>query len=160
MLLLNLPLTVGAAKQGDAPITVEADRLEINQQTGVSIYQGNVRLQQDTLLLQAQRLELHSTEGQVQKAYAEGSPVHLEHEDTETGMTTRAEASHMEYRLSDGVMELKGDARLWRGRDEFSGNHLIYDTDNNVVKAFGDTEKDDKGRVRVILQPKEDDTDE
>ncbi len=156
MLFFSLSLsTASAAELKSAPITVEADKLELNQQTGISIYQGNVRLQQQTMLLQAERLELHSKEGQIEKAFADGSPVHLKHEDTETGQTTRAEASHMEYHLSNGVMELKGNARLWRGGDEFSGNHLIYDTSKNVVRAFGDKGKDDGGRVRVILQPKE-----
>lgn len=160
LLVLPLPFTLNAAALKSAPITVEADQLELNQQTGVSVYQGNVQLQQQTMLLQAERLELHSKEGQIQKVYADGSPVHLQHEDTETGQITRAEASHMEYHLSNGVMELKGNAHLWREGDEFSGNHLIYDTTNNLVKAFGDKGQDEQGRVKVILQPKEESADE
>lgn len=153
LLLVGLGVTSALAQPSNAPITVEADQLEIDQKSGVSIYQGNVRLQQQTLLLLASRLELRSEQGGVKQVYAEGSPVHLEHRDPQTGALTRAEASNMEYRLGDGVLELKGDARLWREGEEFSGTHLIYESDTQVVRAFGDKQDKESGRVRMILQP-------
>lgn len=160
LLLMGLAVTSVLAQPGNAPITVEADQLEINQKSGVSTYQGDVRLQQQTLLLLANHLELHSDQDGVKQAYAEGAPVHLEHRDPETGALTRAEASRMEYRLGEGVLELKGNARLWREGEEFSGSHLIYESDTQVVRAFGDKQGEENGRVRMILQPNKDSSDE
>lgn len=160
-LALLLSLAAHAAEEDGAPITVEADRLELNQKSGVSVYQGNVRLQQDTLLLLADRLELHSKGGRLQQAVADGSPVRVERTDPQSGELTRAEASHMEYRFADGLLELMGNAHLWRAGDEFSGKHLIYDTGKQLVRAFGDKERQgDNGRVRVILQPEKGAADE
>ena len=153
LLLMSLCMTSALAQDSSAPITVEADQLEIDQKSGISIYQGNVRLQQQTLLLLAERLELRSEQGEISRVYAEGSPVHLEHKDPQTGSLTRADASRMEYRLGEGILELKGDARLWREGEEFSGTHLIYESETQVVRAFGDPQGEESGRVRMILQP-------
>ncbi|MCW8827907.1 MAG: lipopolysaccharide transport periplasmic protein LptA [Gammaproteobacteria bacterium] len=161
-LLLGLGLgnTLCAAEQGAGPVTIEADQLELNQQSGVSIYQGNVRMQQQTMLLLAERLELHSDQGQVIYAYADGSPAELEHEDPQTGKVTRARALRIEYRFSDGLLELKDDAYLWHAGDEFSGKHLIYESDQQVVRAFGDKQQEGDGRVKVILQPQKESSSE
>lgn len=148
--LLSAP-AAGAAPPPAAPVTVEADSLELNQKTGVSLYEGNVRLQQDAMLLQADRLELHSDGKRLTQAIADGTPVHLEQTDPQTGEVTRAEALHIQYRFSSGQLELTGDAHLWRGGDKFSGNHLVYDAEARTVRASGN--KEGKSRVKVILQP-------
>jgi lipopolysaccharide export system protein LptA len=152
-LISGIALIAGAAEQNTAPITVEADRLELDQQKGTSVYEGNVSMRQQSLLLKAERLELHSKEGRLLKAVADGSPVHLERREPQTDVLTRAEASHMEYSFDTGLLEMTGNAHLWRGGDEFSGKQLTYDTSNQVVRAFGDQEQSGDGRVRVILQP-------
>jgi lipopolysaccharide export system protein LptA len=152
-LLLGLPAISPATEEKAAPIAVEADQLELNQRTGISVYQGHVRMQQGSMLLQAERLELHNSGQRLDEAYADGKPAHLEQQDPQTGELFRAEANRIEYRFSDGQLVLKGEAHLWRGGDEFSGNHLIYDKANKSVRAFGDKENNGNGRVRVILQP-------
>ena len=134
-----------------SPITVEADSLELNQKSGISTYQGHVRLEQQGMQLQADRLELHNDGKQLKQAIADGKPVHLEQTDPQTGEKMRAEALHVEYRFEDGQLELMGEAHLWRSGDQMSGNHLIYDSTNRTVRAFGN--KQGNGRVRVILQP-------
>lgn len=152
-ILLSLAIPAWAADDASQPIAVEADQLELNQKTGISIYTGHVRMQQGSTLLLADRLELHSVNKQLEQGYADGTPAHMEQLDPETGEMIRAEALHMEYRFNNGQLVLKGEAHLWRGGDEFSGNHLIYDKANKSVRAFGDKQTDGNGRVRVILQP-------
>lgn len=157
-LLLLAPLAVSA--QQPAQVSIEADSLELDQQSGVSIYQGNVRLQQQDLLLQAERLELTSRQGKLQQVNARGTPVRLEQRDAATGILTRAEANEVEYRFTEGVLELRGDASLWRDGDEFSGQHLIFENEKQVVRAFGDSNSEGDGRVRVILTPQQDSANE
>lgn len=152
-IFLGLALPAIAADDASQPISVEADQLELNQKTGISIYTGNVRMQQGSTLLLAERLELHSVNKQLKEGYADGTPAHMEQVDPETGELIRAEALHMEYRFDDGQLVLKREAHLWRGGDEFSGSHLIYDKANKSVRAFGDKKNNGDGRVRVILQP-------
>lgn len=155
LLLLTLVSVSGAVVAADTargPITVEADRLELNQKTGISIYQGDVVLEREGMQLKAERLELHSDGKELQQAIADGEPAQLERTDPQTGQHIRARALHMEYHLGSGALELDGEAYLWRDGDEFNGQHLTYDARAGTVRASGD--KQGNGRVRIILQPK------
>jgi len=153
-LLLLLPGLLPAQEPLREPISVEADRLEMDSATGLSTYQGNVEMQQGNMSLRADTVVLHSRGSELQKAVADGSPVQLERSDPQSGEQLKANALHVEYRISEGVLELKQQAHLWRGKDEFSGDHIIYELDKHVVRAFGEKEGADEGRVRVILQPR------
>lgn len=153
LLWLWLPLSAHAAPS-QAPITIEADRLEIRQAEGRSHYQGQVELQQGDMQLQSDSLQIEQLQGELRRAIADGKPVRLRLPDEETGQLIRAEADHVDYQFTQQVIELKGSAVLWRGGDEFRGEHLIYHIEERSVQAFGqaDGSKGD-GRVRIILQP-------
>lgn len=154
LLLLPLPL-LAAAPQG--PITIEADRLELSQMDGRSHYQGNVEMQQGEMQLRADNLQLEQQQGQLQRAIADGQPVFLRLPDEQSGGLIRAEARYIDYHFGQDRIELKGEAVLWRGGDEFRGEHLIYHITQRTVQAFGRTNGADEGggdgRVRIILQP-------
>jgi len=136
------------------PITVEADQLEMSSESGLSTYKGNVEMRQGSMLLRAETVVLRSSGSDLQVAIADGKPVYLERTDPQSGELLKANAIHMEYRISEGLLEMKQEAHLWRGKDEFSGDHIIYELDNRVVRAFGEKNGKEDGRVRVILQPR------
>ncbi len=140
-----------ALAENSGPVQIEADRLELDQKRGVSLYQGHVKLQRGDTLIKAERVELHGKDGKVTLVIADGTPVHLEMRDPQTGKITRGEAEHAEYRLEEGMLALEGTAQLWRDGDRFNGEQLIYDDKKQQVRAFSS----DKGkdRVQLILQP-------
>jgi lipopolysaccharide export system protein LptA len=150
-----LPGLLLAQQPSRGPITVEADRLEMDNASGISTYEGDVEMRHGSMLLRADTVVLHSRGSELQKAVADGAPVYLERTDPQTGELIKANAVHVEYRLDEGVLEMQQRAHLWRGEDEFSGDHIIYELDNRVVRAFGQKDGTDGGRVRVILQPRE-----
>lgn len=149
LLLLLCSVSVLAASSG--PVRVEADRLELDQKRGISLYQGHVEMQRGDTRLQAERLELHGKDGKITLAIADGTPVHLEMRDPQSGKITRGEANHVEYRFEEGMLALQGTAQLWRDGDHFTGEHLLYDDNKQQVRAFGSEQGN--GRVQVILQP-------
>lgn len=148
--LLLLPLVAAAQDIPLEPISVVADRLEMSSESGLSTYQGNVEMRQGSMWLRADSLQLKSSGNTLQSAIARGRPAMLERIDPQTDEQLKANATQIEYRISEGVLELKEGAHLWRGKDEFSGEHITYELDNQVVRASGGKED---GRVRVILQP-------
>lgn len=157
-LLLLLPGMVFAQELSRQPISVEADRLEMSNESGLSTYEGNVMMRQGSMLLRADSLQLRSSGTTLQVAIARGKPAHLERTDPQTGELLKADAAYIEYRIGDGVLEMKEAARLWRGKDEFRGDHIIYELDRRVVRAFGQKNGEENGRVRVIIQPKREDS--
>lgn len=152
-LLLLMPGLLAAQGIPRAPISVVADRLEMSSESGRSTYEGNVEMRQGNMLLRADSLQLQSSGTTLQRATARGKPAILESTDPQTGEQLKANAAHIEYRISEGVLELKEGAHLWRGKDEFSGDHITYELDKQVVRAFGQKNGSEDGRVRVILQP-------
>lgn len=156
LLLLLLPAVLPAAETSAPPqsITVEADRLEMDNASGTSHYQGHVVMTQGGLVLRADSVTLNSQGSALQQALADGSPVYLERPDPETGEVIKARANHVEYQIAKGLLEMSGEAHLWRGKDEFSGEHIVYELDNRIVRASGQKKNGEQGgRVRVILQP-------
>jgi lipopolysaccharide export system protein LptA len=155
LLCLLLPGLLWAAETPERkPITVEADRLEMNNTTGVSRYQGNVVMTQGSLLLRADNVVLHSQGKTLQRAEASGSPVYIERPDPQSGELMKANAAFMAYQIPEGILEMKGEAHLWRGKDEFSGERIVYELDKRVVRAGGQKNGEEQnGRVKVILQP-------
>lgn len=153
LLALGLNSLPSLARDTTAPITIEADRLEMSQLDGRSHYHGNVHLQQGKMSLRADTLEIIQQEGQLQRAIAQGRPAIMEMPDEQTGQLIRGHARQMNYRLADDTVEMRGEAILWRGKDEFRGDHLIYQIGLGQVQAFGSTRSDGvEGRVRIILQ--------
>lgn len=153
LLLLLLPVLASAAAPVK-PITVEADRLEMDNASGTSHYQGNVVMTQGGMVLRADSVTLNSKGSELQRAVANGSPVYLERTDPQTGEVLKARAAHIEYQIAKGLLEMSGEAHLWRGKDEFSGEHIVYELDNRIVRATGQKKNGEEGgRVRVILQP-------
>ncbi len=153
-LLLLLPGMLFAQELPRQPISVVADRLEMSSETGRSVYEGNVEMRQGDMLVHADSLQLISNGTTLQVAIARGKPAHLERTDPQTGELVKADAAYIEYRINDNLLEMKEGASLWRGKDEFSGDHIIYELDNRVVRAFGQRDGEENGRVRVIIQPK------
>ncbi len=157
-LLLLLPGVLLAQETSRQPISVEADRLEMSSESGRSIYQGNVEMRQGNMLLRADTLELRSSGTTLQVVIAHGKPAYLERPNPQTGELLKANAGQIEYRINDSLLEMKDAAHLWRGKDEFSGEHIIYELDKQLVRAFGQKNGEKNGRVRVIIQPKKEDS--
>ena len=152
-LLLLLPLSVLAAPAANttAAVSIEADRMELDQKQGTSHYHGNVVLQQGGLQIKADSITLYSEKKKLQRAVAKGNPATLLQQSDDNKSPLRATALHMEYLPQSEKVKLKGQAQLWRDGNKFSGELISYDLKQRIVKATGDKQGD--GRVRVLLQP-------
>lgn len=154
--LLLLPALLLAAPDKPTPVTIEADRMELDQKRGTSVYTGNVVLVQGGLEIKAERITLYSVKKKLQRAVAKGSPATLVQQGESEENTIKAEAATMEYQPQSGEVQLSGKAQLWRGGSAFSGEQISYDLERQMVKASGSEEG--QGRVKVLLQPEGDET--
>lgn len=159
--LLLLPLllcllasgrVLALAEDRDQPISLKADRLEINQKSGVGSYEGNVELQQGSLRITAARILVRRKGNELTLIEADGTPVKITQRPAPGREETRAEARRIVYDLKQGTLRLTGQAHIWQNGNEFSGETIIYDNLRGMVRASGDEQK--KERVEVILQPR------
>lgn len=157
---LSLCLCAGLAGEAAAlssdreqPMYVEADRADIDDKRGVSVYRGNVKITQGTLILTAAELTVHSKDGDIVKAVAVGKPATYRQRPDGKEQDVEAEALRMEYYGSDQKIILIDQAEVRQGGDTFRSQRIHYDIAKDVVNA-GATAGSPGDRVRITIQPK------
>lgn len=132
----------------DKPIQIEADRVELDEQKGISVYKGNIRIVQGEIEMRAHTLTVHIVKGRISQLVAEGKPVDL----VRSGETPmKAQADTMKYFASKGSISILGGAHLWQGLNEFSGDQIEYDIESDRMTAAKANHQ--SKRVKVILYP-------
>lgn len=156
-LLLALPgLAAALESDREQPIHVRADRVEMDNRSGVSTYRGNVTLEQGSLHLAADRLVVHRSGSELERIEAEGRPVRFRQRPEGASADIEGEALRLEYRAAEDRLLLRGSAWVQQGGDRFSGERIDYDIVHSRVQAQGNGEGAGDGRVHAIIQPRSD----
>ncbi len=153
--LLGLSLLAGAGWAADPekqPVQVEADRLEIDEQRDLSVYQGNVVIIQGDLRLQADRVEVRGAQGKAELLTATGKPVRFQTKPGKGGKPVNGEAERLEYVLNADVITLSDNARVTQGADVFSSERIQYDRKRSQIKAGAAV---GGKRIRMLIAPKD-----
>lgn len=150
-LAVLLAAAPAAAREGDRrqPANVEADRVEIDREAGVSRYYGNVVFTQGTLRLTGARVDLRAPGGVVRHATAVGTPARVRQE-TDSGEVVRAHARTIEYDAAAGRVTLTGDAELLREGERFAAGRIVYRQASGRLEAG---RGEDGQRVRIRIEP-------
>lgn len=143
----------GAAAQAaelarDEPATIESDRAELDRETGVSRYFGNVEFVQGTLRITGDKMIVTAPAGNLERARAEGEPARVFHRTAE-GEPIRARGRVLVYEPGEPRLTLTGAAEVERGGDRFRAARIVYAPDTGRV----DAERDEDERVRITIQP-------
>jgi len=154
LLLLLLPCQLWAlATDRDQPIEIEADQLEVREQERVSIYQGNVKLVQGSLEINADRVVIHFNEAnELTLMEMTGTPATLRQLD-DNQQEMWGEAKQIDYTQSKSLLELRDSARLSQAGDIIESDLIRINTESSRLQA-GSMESDQ--RVKMLIQPKQD----
>jgi lipopolysaccharide export system protein LptA len=140
-----------ATPDSTLPITIEADRAELDEKKGLSTYSGHVILSQGGITITADQLIVESQNGQLRHVKALGQPVQYTQKDQPDQAGVNGEAQTMEYHAAEERLTLIGNAKLSQGPNSFSGNRIEYDTrDERVTATVSETGEE---RVHVTIQP-------
>jgi lipopolysaccharide export system protein LptA len=149
--VLLAPLcTMATDDDRQQPVNLRADRIDVDQKTGVSLYRGHVLFTQGTLKLTAARAQAVNRGSVVETITAEGAPVTFRHRPEGQQEFIEGEAGRAVYHAPTRRVDLYQNVNLRRDRDNFRGAVLHYDMENRSLTAAGDTE----GRVYVALAPR------
>lgn len=142
----------------EKPVNLESDTVEVNDLSKVSVYQGNVRLTQGTLLMTADKLVVTQDDDGFSKSTAYGNPTYFKQKRDGLDELTEGWAQRMDYDAKRDKVEMFTHARIKRGQDEVRGNYIAYDGQTESYRVIGGkeatTEYNPKGRVRAVIQPK------
>lgn len=135
----------------EQPIEISADKVQIDNAKGESIYSGNVELLQGSLRMTGSKLVVKtSPSGDLTKADIYGSPATLTKQ-PENKELIDAKAEHIEINYDNNQeVTLNKNALLIQGSNKFYGDTIKYLVATDQVIA--DSQKD--SRVKVVISPK------
>jgi lipopolysaccharide export system protein LptA len=150
--LALVPSLVAALPEDrNQPIQLEASRGQIDQKTGVSVYEGNVVISQGSMRLNADVATIHVKDGGFQRMEATGNPVNLRYRPTADKPEILGASQRVEYDVAGAKVIMSGNARLAQGQDVFTGDRVEYDLKSDVVRARG---AGNNGRIQFTIQPR------
>lgn len=132
-------------------INIEADNALIDEKKHKSTYTGNVVLTQNKMKINAEQIEFIGKAGQFDKLIAYGDPVIFHQQGKSPKSTMFAKAKKIEYLAHSKIVIFFGQAELYQGDNQFSGDRIEYNMKSGTVTAS--KSKQGKQRVRVTLQP-------
>lgn len=148
--LLTPLCAVAASGDRQQPVNLRADRIEIDQKKGTSLYRGQVVLTQGTLRMTAARAEARNRGNKVDTVTAEGKPVTFRHRPAGATEYIQGQAGRVHYRVPEQLVDFGGNVNLQRGRDTFRSAQAHYDIAARQVIAEGNAEQ----RAYVALVPR------
>jgi lipopolysaccharide export system protein LptA len=152
LLCLTLPITCwGLPSDRDKPAYIEADQVQYQQKTGITLYVGHVKVDQGTSHLLADTLtvykDLHSSK--IQKMIATGNLAQYSTLPKVDGKMMNASAKTIQYDPVHNLVLLLGDALITQEGNLFRGQHIEYDlTKQTVISAPSPNSK-----TVIVIQP-------
>ncbi|HEY0878019.1 MAG TPA: lipopolysaccharide transport periplasmic protein LptA [Zeimonas sp.] len=161
--------TPAFAAKGDseAPTQVESDRMQYDDLKQVNVFIGNVVLTKGTIRLTADRLVVRQDPEGYQYATANGDLARFRQKrDGPGNQWVEGHALQIDYDGKAETVRLQRQAMLRRtenGRvvDEVHGNEILYESGTEFFTVEGGsartgTPENPGGRVRVVIQPRDD----
>ncbi len=133
------------------PMHIEADQAELDDQKGVSVYTGNVKVTQGTLVLTGDVMTVYNKGDDVDHVIMVGEPATYRQRPDGKDEDMHAKSLRMEYFATPERIILINKAVAWQGKNVFRSERIVYDVAADRVNA-GDASGDQ--RVRITLQPK------
>lgn len=157
--LVAIPPGILFAEQADRdkPVSIEADRLTVDDIKKESVFEGNVTVSQGTLMLKADKVVVRQDAGGFNYAYAYGKPAHFRQKRDESDEYVEGQGERLEYDGKADKMHVYTNAEIHKGADEVKGDYITYDATNGFYQVMGGpsvtTPLNPKGRVRATIQP-------
>ena len=131
-------------------ITIESNSAERDQKTGLTQYQGNVVINQGSLVIEADQVTVYYKDNKVSRIVCLGLPASYQQQAAEDGGLIIAKAETIVYLLAEDEINLKSNAVLSRNGTLIKGDSINYDLENETWKAKGNQRGEQK-RIQLVI---------
>jgi len=136
----------------EQPVYITADSLDIQDQTGISLYQGNVEITQGSLTLNGDSIQIKHPDRAIQSIKVIGQQAKFKRFDPENQSWVNGQADNIFYNAQEKTILLVGNAKVEQaGKHLITGPKLNYDMQNKTLKAQSTPEE--QKRISVTLMP-------
>ena len=160
LLCLTLACNSSHAERADRdkPVHLEADQVNIDDAKQISTFEGKVFLSQGTLSIRGDKLVVVQDKNGFAHGTATGKLASFRQKREGLDEYIEGYGDRIEYDTQSETVDFFGQARMTRKQDEVRGDHITYSAKTEIFQVHSAqnqlTNAADKGRVRVILQPK------
>jgi len=148
----------------EKPISLEANRISVDDVKKVQVYEGNVVLTQGTMVIRSDRIVVTQDSDGFQRGVAYAGPgglARFKQKREGKDEYIEGEAERIEHDARTEITEFFVRAWVRSGLDEVKGNYISYDSLHEKYYVTSGVTPDGKGpakaeggRVRAIIQPK------
>jgi lipopolysaccharide export system protein LptA len=120
-------------------LNLRFDSSSIDLKQGVTIYQGNVKLTQGSLRIESDELVVHSSDDEIQRVIATGSPALFEQQPQPDQAPVVATGNRIEYELEAEVekVAIVDNARLEQGGVVSRCERIEFNLTESTAKMMG-----------------------
>ena len=150
LLLLSAPSFAGK-DDFSQEIKIASSNQSVDGIAKKSIFWGAVVIQQGTLTVKADEVELDASQGDGKEIFiAKGNPAEYSQQQ-EDGSIVKAKAKRIEYRRETRSLSLDHSAEIEQNNSSVKGESIIFNMQLEQILAQG--EDNESGRVITIFQP-------
>jgi lipopolysaccharide transport protein LptA len=140
--------------QGGMRVAAESARATgLNFENATWDFRGNVRITVNGGSLRSDEAKVDFAANRITRATISGSPAQFEQKRAETADLARGRAGRIVYDVPAGTVKLTKDAWLTDGRNDISGQELVYNVREQRVQA--EAKPGNSDRVRITIRPRE-----
>lgn len=146
------PFVFALPTDAGQPLHIEANSSSFNYKTGVNTYEGNVKIDQGSSHVLADRLVTkNNAQHKIQEAIAYGLTQLAEYTTTPKpgDPLFRAKAKVIKFYPQESRIVLADDVNVTQGENSFKGPVIIYNTKDQTVDAPASK----GGRSTIIIEP-------
>lgn len=148
-LLVALP-AAALPEDRDQPIRIEADEALRDEKQGFTRYQGNVKMNQGSLHIQADQVTIYHVDEEADKIVARGKPARFQQQPEAEKGPVKASAETIEYYKNDDRVQLLNNASIEQDGSTVTGDSIEYFITEQRVRADSDRSRGDR-RVQVVI---------
>jgi len=155
--ILSATNSAGLESDSAQPIDIQADSAIVDDSKGLSIYRGNVNIDQGSMHITADEVEIVMGEKEVIQIIASTNPesdklAHYEQLPDDSEEVVYANARKITYLVQEKRLHLSGSATLKQIKDTFTGELLYYDIEEGIVNLNSGGKSGD--RIKMTINPK------
>jgi lipopolysaccharide export system protein LptA len=153
LMLSALPVMALESDRNQA-MDITARDSDIDLESGVHQLIGKIEIRQGSLLIEADRGEVHQPGGgqEVSRVVLEGTPARLEQALDNGAGFMRARAARIDFDRASNTIVMTGGVRIEDPRGTLTGERVSYDITRGRVQGQSSGED---GRVRFVIPPRQ-----
>lgn len=135
----------------EQPIRITADQAIRDEKQGFTVYQGNVKMRQGSMQIDARKLTVFHAVQDAERILAEGSPAHMQQQPEPGQGLMHARAERIEYFKAGERVLLTVNASIEQDGSTVTGDSIEYLITEQLVRADSTPAAGSRNRVEVVI---------